>query len=117
LGNYGAGNILDLKKLGELMVEHGLVIRAIPYQRTYHVELRHKDQYFNNEKYPEVTVCQPDGFNREMLRVTEKNNQGGKFIITQKRDQGTIINSWGKPVVFHDTIEEAIEYTMPGEAT
>jgi hypothetical protein len=106
--------MMDINELAALMLEHGLVIRGIPYEITYHIEMRHKDQYDNNEKYSEVVVCRPDGYNREMLRVTEKNSQGGKFIIAKKRTQGSTVQGWEwhkdskKKVIFYDTIEEAV---------
>jgi hypothetical protein len=52
-----------------------------------------------------------------MLKVTEKNPMGGKFIITTEKSQGKLINYWGKPngaftgapVAFYDSIEQAVE--------
>lgn len=93
---------MDLKELERLMIEHGLVIRAIPCETTRILEAYHKDNY------PDGVVYYDERFKRDMLKVTKKNSQGGKFIITQKPTQDTIINYWGKPVVFYDSIEEAV---------
>lgn len=101
---------MDLNELAILMVEHGLVIRAIPYEQTSVYALRHKNEYPNGVVfYDEVRKC-------EMVRVVEKNPQGGKFIITQKRDQGRQINGWewGKSVTFHDTLEQAVKSFVDG---
>lgn len=102
--------MVDIEELGRLMIEHGLVIRAIPYETTSVYEIRHKD------KYPDAVVFYSEARKCDMIRVTKKLSQGGKFIITQVLDQGTIINYWGKPgnwgkkvpVVFYDTIEQAV---------
>jgi hypothetical protein len=95
---------LDLEELGKLMIEHGLVIRAIPYEKTSVFSTHHKD------RYPDAVVFYDDVRKCDMLRLTEKNNQGGKFIIMQKKDQSRMINNWewGKPVIFYDTIEQAV---------
>jgi hypothetical protein len=117
---YGEGNIvweevsisekkegvkMDLKELEKLMVEHGLVIRAIPYEKTSVFEIRHK------KDYPNAVVFYSAARKCEMIRVTEKNQQGGKFIIAQKSDQGRVMAGfeWGKPTIFYDTIEQAVK--------
>lgn len=101
---------MDLKGLEKLMVEYGLVIRAIPFGHQFRVETRHKD------KYPDGIEYYDESCKRNMLRVTEKNSQGGKFVITVEPTQGSTINYWGKPnrkykkepVVFYDSIEQAV---------
>ncbi|PLS19313.1 hypothetical protein CVD28_02555 [Bacillus sp. M6-12] len=94
---------MDLEVLGRLMIEHGLVIRAIPMEETSVYEVYHKD------KYPDGVVYYDERRKREMIRVTKKLSKGGKFIITKVNGQGTIVNNWGKPVIFYDTIEEAVK--------
>lgn len=96
------GRELNLETLGKLMIEHGLVIRAIPLETVSTYEAYHKD------KIPGGVVRYMEEYKREMLQVTKKNSQGGKFVITRMADQGTILNNWGKPVVFYDTIEQAV---------
>jgi hypothetical protein len=93
---------MDINELGKLMIEHGLVIRAIPHEKTAIYEAYHKD------KYPDGVVCYMESFKRNMLKVTTKNSQGGKFIIEKVSSQGSMIR-WGKGTVFYGTIEEAVE--------
>lgn len=96
----------DLSELSKLMIEHGLIIRAIPYERTFTVEMRHKG------RHPDGVVYFDEVRKSKMLRVTESNPRGGQFIITQRMDQGTVINYWGRPgekLKFYDSIEEAIK--------
>lgn len=95
--------VVHLEDLAKLMIEYGLVIRAIPYEKTSIFEVQHQDDY------PSSTVYYDDNYKREMIRVTEKNPKGGKFIITKTSGQGTMVNFWGKPVIFYDTIEEAVQ--------
>lgn len=99
-------NEMNIEELGRLMIEHGLVIRAIPLETTSTYEIHHRDSYPDAEVfYSEARKC-------EMIRVTKKNSQGGKFLISQKNDQGTIVNYWGKPVVFYDSIEQAVKSVL-----
>jgi len=102
---------MDIVDLGKMMVEHGLVIRGIPYFHEYKVEVRHKEKYIGRpNKYVEVSVSFDEAYGREMLRAKEKFYKGGKFVITQRKDQLAGIPNWGwgKPVVFYDSIEDAV---------
>ncbi|MNV53411.1 hypothetical protein D3C71_1455560 [compost metagenome] len=67
-------------------------------------EKRHQDQF------PDAEVFIDNTYKREMIRVVSKNTQGGKFIITTKRNQDRIVSDWlgGKKVTFYDSIEEAV---------
>lgn len=102
---------IDIKDLEYLMVEHGLIIRAIPLEQHFKVEVRHKD------KYPDGIEYYDEHCKRKMLKVIEKNRQGGKYVITAEQTQGKLINYWGnprkkftgEPVVFYDSIEQAVE--------
>ncbi|TPG68597.1 hypothetical protein EEL31_08745 [Brevibacillus laterosporus] len=100
---------MNLEELAKLMIEHGLVIRAIPHETTSNCEARHKDSY------PDGVVYYDEYLKRDMLRVTRQNSQGGKFIIAKKGNQDSTVNGWEwnqltrKKVAFYDTIEEAIE--------
>ncbi|MNW28218.1 hypothetical protein D3C74_50380 [compost metagenome] len=97
---------MDITKLTELMIEHGLVIRAIPHETIGICEERHK------EKYPDSVLFYDKKRKCNMIRVTSKNNQGGKFVIGKMSDQSTIVNNWnkvGKSVIFYNTIEEAVQ--------
>ena len=108
---------MGLECLENLMVKHGIVIRAIPFEHQFSVETSHKNVYPDGIEYYDES-CK-----RNMLRVTEKNNQGGKFIITVEPTQGSTISYWGKPnrkykkepIVFYDSIEQAVLAVFPGE--
>ncbi len=101
---------MDLKRLEELMIEHGLVIRAIPHETTSTYEARHK------QSYPDGVVYYDNYLKREMLRVVRKNSLGGKFIIAKKGNQDSTVSGWewqkikgSKKVVAYDTIEQAVK--------
>jgi len=96
--------IADLEKL---MVEHGLVIRAIPLVETACVEAYNKE-VIERQGYEAVTISYEEVYKREMARGKKPLSRGGKFIITQCKNQGTVINSWGNPVVFYDSIMQAV---------
>lgn len=64
---------------------------------------------YHKDKYPNAVVFYDEIRKCDMIKVTEKNYKGGKFVITKESGQGTVINSWGKPVIFYDTIEEAVQ--------
>jgi len=92
-----------MDSLEKIMIGHGVVIRAIPYERVSVMEVRHQN------KYPEGVVYYDETYGRNMLKVTTKNTQGGKFVITTCKDQGAVIRNWGKPVIFYDGIEQALD--------
>ena len=91
-----------MDSLEKIMIKHGIVIRAIPYESTSVVEAYHKD------KFPDGIIYYDEAFGRNMLKVTKKNTQGGTFVITTCKDQSAVIRNWGKPVIFYDSIEQAI---------
>ncbi|MEG1563822.1 MAG: hypothetical protein RR365_08860 [Bacteroides sp.] len=101
---------MSLECLTNLMVKYGIVIRAIPFEHHFCMEIRHKD------KHPDGVEYYDEACKRNMLRVTEENNHGGKFVVTVEPTQGSTINYWGKPnrkykkepVVFYDSIEQAV---------
>ena len=105
---------MDLNTLTKLMVEHGLVIRAIPKERAFGVPVDHKDRYSDEARYTIGEVFKPDNLGKELIKVTEKFSQGGKFIIAMKGSQDSKVQGWewhkesGKKVAFYDTIEEAV---------
>lgn len=97
---------MTMEQLEQLMVKHGLVIRAIPHTHTGCYEVRHRREFPNAEVFYDETR------KREMIRVEHRNSQGGKFIITESHTQGTVINQWckagRKKVKFYDSIEQAV---------
>jgi len=88
--------------LEKIMIKHGVVIRAIPYERVSVIEVRHQD------RFPNGIIYYDEAYGRNMLKVIKRNSQGGKFVITTCKDQGAVIRDWGKPVIFYDSIEQAL---------
>ncbi|MNE71198.1 hypothetical protein D3C76_1154830 [compost metagenome] len=111
---------MTLEELSELMVKHGLVIRAIPNEKTYGVPIHHKDRYSDEAKYTIGEVYKPDNLDKELITITERFSKGGKFIIAKKANQDSTVQGWEwnhitrKKVAFYDTIEQAIESLLGG---
>lgn len=74
-------NSMTMIELQNIMMEHGLVIRAIPKIETMVMETRHID------KYPDGEIKFLEDYKREMLVVEKELSLGGKFIITQAKHQ------------------------------
>lgn len=94
---------MNIQELEKIMIEHGVIIRAItPYHISVY-EVRHKDKYPNAEEYYD------ERFKRNMIRVkTEHSNDvAGKFIIETMEDTSSTVKFY-KPV-FYNSIEEAIQ--------
>lgn len=91
---------MTMQELEKVMVEYGIVIRAIPYYHTSTFEVRHK------EKYPDAVEYFDPRFNRNMLNLKEANHHGGKFIITKQPDTVQKV-SFYKPRYF-DSVEDAV---------
>lgn len=91
---------MTMQELEKVMMEYGIVIRAIPYYHTSIFEVQHK------EKYPDAVEYFDPRFKRNMLKVTEPNHHGGKFIITKQAHTGQEV-SFYKPKYF-DSVEDAV---------
>lgn len=91
---------MTMQELEKIMVEYGIVIRAIPHYNTRTVEVLHKDIY------PDAVEYFDPIFNRKMLKITNINHHGGKFIITRKTDTAQKV-SFYKPIYF-DSVEDAM---------
>lgn len=93
--------MLTINELEELMIKHGLVIRAI---KPYHIdvfEVRHKDKYPDSEEYYDERL------KRNMIRrKVEHGKIANKFVI-QKEETTDATVKFYKPIFF-DSIEEAI---------
>lgn len=91
-----------INELEELMIKHGLVIRAI---KPYHFdvfEVRHKDKYPDSEEYYDERL------KRNMIRrKVEHGEIANKFVI-QKEETTNATVQFYKPTFF-DSIEEAID--------
>ena len=91
---------MSMQELEKIMIEYGIVLRAIPLYHTSTYEVRHKDHY------PEGVEYFDPRFKRNMLKVKKANYHGGKFIITRMTDTVQTIPFY-KPRYF-DSIEEAV---------
>lgn len=91
---------MTMQELERLMVEYGIVIRAIPHYHTSTIDVRHKGQY------PEEVEYFDPRFNRNMLKIKEANHHGGKFIITKMTFTGVTVPFYDQK--YYDSIEEAV---------
>lgn len=89
---------MTIKDLQNLMVEYGLVIRAIPPTARIVVELRHKD------KYPNGHAQYLEAFKREMWVEEIENIHAGQFAVEQCRSTTATVHFSGKK--FYHSLEE-----------
>lgn len=75
----------SLKRLEELMLLHGAVIRRIPEREFMVIEKRHLD-HFPTKMWPEVKVLYVPKYGREMLFVSRIPEAAGKFIVSYSHD-------------------------------
>jgi len=95
-------NKLTIDDLQQLMVTHGLVIRAIPYEQTFYLDVIHQN------KYPDGVIEYNPVYNRQMLTITRSNtNLGGKFLIEQDFGRTSMVRFSGKKT--YDSIQEAVD--------
>lgn len=95
---------MDLKNLGQLMVKHSAVIRALPEEVQIIVEKRHADQFPNAEiKFlPE--------YKREMLVEYRHPRHGGQFVLEFAKNTGNRVQFTGWR--FFNSLEEVAEYLI-----
>lgn len=93
---------MDLKKLTQLMVKHGAVIRAIPESIRSVVEKRHAAQY------PNAEVKFLPEYKREMLVSYKRPAHAGKFALTfaKHTSNDLVFTKWR----FFNSLEEVAEY-------
>lgn len=91
---------MNMQELEKVMVEYGIVIRAIPYYHMSTFEVQHKD------RYPEGIEYFDPRYNRNMLKVKKANHHGGKFIIAQQTDTSQMVPFY--KVRYFDSIEDAV---------
>ena len=92
---------MNINELTELMVEHSLVIRAIPKEVRSIYDVRHA------ARYPEGTIERLPGWNRDMLVVRSKPKNAGKIIILQCKNSGAKVD-FTKPEQYFDSVEDAV---------
>lgn len=100
---------MDIKDLEKIMVEHGVVLRAIPMKVTGIYETRHQ------KKFPNARVEYLEDFKREMLIDERVPINAGRFIFEANQGTGSLVKFYAKK--FYDSIEEAIEDLLKHEST
>lgn len=100
-----------IENLQELMIEHGVIIRAIPEYEINLLEPRHKD------KHPDAEIIHDERYNRDFIRVKTKLSLGKKFIIGIKQNQMSKVwdDNWirdpkTKKLLLFDDLEEVYNY-------
>ena len=91
---------MDIKELEKMMVEHGLVLRAIPMKVTHVFDTYHAD------KYPQGTIKYMEEYGREMVVVEKVPENAGKFVVEQVRNTGRTVRF--KEDRFFDSIEDIV---------
>ncbi|MBQ3011261.1 MAG: hypothetical protein IJA20_02925 [Methanocorpusculum sp.] len=92
---------MDIKELEEIMVEHGVVLRAIPMKVTGIYEVRHRKQF------PNARVEYLEDFKREMLIDERVPINAGKFIFESNQGTGNMVKFYANR--FYDSIEDAMD--------
>jgi|GEM_PF-3528522 len=92
---------MNIKELSEVMIEHGLVIRAIPKTVTAIYDPRHKN------KYPSGVIKYDERLNRDMLFVESIPGNAGKFIIRSEESSNATVQFYKSKV--YDTPIQAVE--------
>jgi hypothetical protein len=91
---------MDIKKLEQIMIAHGVVLRAIPEKIVSVIEVYHKD------KYPDGRIEYIERYKREMLVVEKIPIHAGKFIFECAKNTNGMIQFYGKR--YFDSIDEAV---------
>lgn len=89
---------MELKQLEDLMVAHGVALRAIPKRDISVYEKQHA------ARFPGGTICFLRSYGREMLVVEKVPAYAGKFIF-EYAGTSSIVTFSGKK--YFDSIEEA----------
>lgn len=92
---------MDIKEMEELMLEHGVVLRAIPRKSRVVLGKIHID------KYPQGTIQYLEEYKREMLVFYEVPKNAGKFIFECVGHTDSMVRFYAAK--FYDGIEEAFE--------
>jgi len=100
---------MDIKALEKIMVEHGVVLRAIPMKVTEISEVRHQ------KRFPNARIEYLESFQREMLIIERTPQNAGRFIFEANQRTGDFVKFYAEK--FYDSIEEAIEDLLKHEST
>jgi len=93
---------MDIQLLEEIMITHGIVLRAIPRKVRGVYDKRHLD------KYPNGIITYLEEYKRDMLVVETIPQNAGKFIFESVKSTRSTVSFSGKK--YFDSIEEAIEH-------
>ena len=96
---------MDINELTRIMVEYGLVIRAIP------LEVRGIYEKTHAARFPEGTIERLEGWNRDMLVVRSKPKNAGKIIILECKNTSARVD-FTKPKQYFDSVEDAVRSVM-----
>lgn len=100
---------MDIKELEKIMIEHGLVIRAVPKKVRSVFEKQHID------KFPDGKIEYLERYKREVLVVDQVPKNAGKFIIECAESACATIRFSGEK--FYDSVEEAVEDFLKNDKT
>ncbi len=101
-------DMIDLKELEELLVEHGACIRAIPKTVISVVEVRHvNDPEYERPEFIRKEVVYVERFKREMLVTERVPHHAGMFLVKTGEDTSSMVRFSGKK--YYKTLKEAIE--------
>lgn len=95
----------DVETIQKIMVDYGVVIRAIPMVERFVLEVCHKDQYPEGK-----VVMMGKPFNREMLVFEKPLHHAGKFIVAFANNTMSTVRFDGKH--YFDTIDDVIDYVI-----
>lgn len=90
---------LTIEELEHLMVEHGIVLRAIPNTVREILEVRHKDEF------PDGKVVYLEEFHRDMLIVERVPKHAGEFLMECRQGTSEMVQFRR---IFYKSIGEAI---------
>ncbi len=93
--------MMTVEELQQIMIEKGVVIRAIP------MKIRGIYEKEKINKYPNGTIQYLPEFKREMLVCESVPQNAGKFIIEQNQGSLSTVKFCGKE--YFDTIEDAVK--------
>lgn len=95
---------MGIKELEDVMVSHGVALRAIPSKVVSIYEKYHIDTH------PEGVIKYHEDFKREMLFVESIPKNAGKFIFESGLGTGNIVRYSGKK--YFNSIEEAVDHLL-----
>lgn len=94
----------NIKELEEIMIAHGVVLRAIPRVTISTLETSHSKDYPNGE------IKYLPAYKREMLVIKRFPENGGKFLIETNQDTSSTVQFRRKR--YFDSIGEAIDFIL-----